>query len=241
MTACEILDLDSLNNRRTVGDAIAMLQSCAGFGDEDTAQIHVLLMPLAPNKDVGAIAAVFEVPYGDKAYTVPLPSAEFFTGRLKNGARIRRHVKLLHQAIVDPAGWVRLRNGETLRSVEIERARLPLAPTELDRRIVRVALTCCRTSEAPSPSERENQRRVVEKCYRRLKDVVPAGYSADIHMMPEIRLLDCSALTDLQVPSLQAIAAYWTQLYPDSRPPSAQKIANTLLDFRIRFPRRRSA
>lgn len=237
MTNYEILDLDGLRKRRTVADAIAVLQSGATFGDDDTAQIRVELMRLAPGKDVCAIVVVFSVPCSDKAYTVPLPSAKFFTAYFGNGVRSRSPVKLLHQAIVNPAGWVRLSNGETVRAVEIVPARLPLTPTELDRRIVRVALACCRTLEIPSPSERENQRRVVEKCYRRLRDVVPADCSADFATAPEIRLLDCSALADLRVPSLEAIAAHWTHVYPESRAPSRQKIANALADFRIRFPR----
>jgi hypothetical protein len=50
-------------------------------------------------------------------------------------------------------------------------------------------------------------------------------------------LLDCAALADFWVPSLEAIQAYWMQKYPGERVPSPQKIANTLEDFRMRFPR----
>lgn len=194
-------------------------------------------MPLAPSRNVGVIAVVFDVPGSDKGYAVALPSAEFFEGSWTSGLRERNHAELLDRGLVDAAGGVRLANGETVHAVEIEPARLPLTPTKLDWRIIHVAIACCRTSEAASPSERENERRVREKCYRPVRQAVPAKYEADIHMMPNIRPLDCSTLTDLRVPSLKAIAAHWTQVYPDNPPPSPQKIAETLADFRMRFPR----
>jgi len=238
MPNCEILDLDGLKTRRTVADALSLLASCAGFGDDDAAEIRVMLMALAAGKDVGAIAVVFEVPGSDTGYSVPLPTAEYFTAYGSNGLRIREPVKLLNQARVDATGRVHLANGELLRGVEVKPARLPVEPTELDWRIVGVALSCCRTSEAPSPNERENERRVLEKCYRPLRHAIPAKYAAEVHMIPDVSLLDCSALKDLQVPSLEAIAASYRQIYPQMRSPSRQKIADTLADFRIRFPRR---
>jgi hypothetical protein len=237
MENCEILDPAGMNKRRTLADALTVLESLAGFGDDDAAQIRVMPIPLAPGRAVGAMAVVFEVPCSDRGYAVPLPTAEFFTAYGSNGLRVREPVKLLDQARVDATGRVCLANGELLRGLEVKPVRLPLEPTELDWRILGVALRSCRTSGAPSPNERENERRVIEKCYRPLRQAIPPKYAADIDMFPDISLLDCSALNDLQVPSLQAIAASFKQMYPRMRVPSRQKIADTLADFRIRFPR----
>ena len=111
---------------------------------------------------------------------------------------------------------------------------MPLKPTELDWRIVHVAIACCWTARDAPFSERE----VREKCYRSIRDAVSQNYASDMYMVPDGRLLlDCSALTNLWVPSLDAIAAYWEQVFPSEHLPSLQKIADTLADFRMLFPR----
>src|ERR1700724_96117 len=160
----EILDLDGQRSRRTIADALAVLESQAAFGQEDAAEIRVGIMPLRSDKSIGIVQIVYEVPCTEKSYVVPLPSAEYFRGTSADGHCERRRIQLLDSALVDAKGNVRLANGETVRAVEVEPARLPLASTKLEWRVVHLAIGCCWTAEDAPFTERE----VREKCYRPL-------------------------------------------------------------------------
>ena len=118
-------------------------------------------MPLRPDKSVGIVQVVFDLPYTEKGYALPLPSAEYFRGVWVSGQRERLSVEMLNRATVDYRGNVTLANGDTLRAIEIEPARSPRNPTMLDWRIVHIALRCCWTAENAPFTERE----VREKCY----------------------------------------------------------------------------
>ena len=85
----EILDLDRLRNRRTIADALAVLESQAAFGEDDTAEIRISVVSLAPGKCVGLVQVMFDVPCSEKSYAVPLPSAEYVHARRTNGHRER--------------------------------------------------------------------------------------------------------------------------------------------------------
>jgi len=122
--------------RRTIMDALAVLESEAAFGEEDIAEIRVGLMPLAPRKHVGLVQTVFDVPCSERSYAVPLPSAEFFRAYSIEGQRERYGIELLDRGIVDARATVRLADGKTVHATHIEPVRLPLNPTELDWRIV---------------------------------------------------------------------------------------------------------
>lgn len=232
MRTYEILDLAGQRSRRTIADALAVLQSLAAFGEHDRAEIRVGLMPLVPRKYVGLAQIVFDVPCSEQSYAVPLPSAEFFRAYSVEGQRERYGIELLDRGIVDGRGNVRLADGQTLRAIEIEPTRLPLKPTALDWRIVHLAIECCRVGENSGAFSAR------EKCYRALGQCLRSEDAAIAYMLPDMEFVDCSELTDLMVPSLDAIAAYWAEVYPGERAPSLQKIANTLADFRMRFPRR---
>ena len=207
--------------------------SKATFGEGDTAEIRVKMMPLRPDKYVGIVQVVFDVPCTEKGYAVPLPSAEYFGGIWADGRRERVAIEFLDRATATCNGEVSLTDGEHVYAVEIEPMRLPLNPTVLDWRIIDVALACCWTSEDAPFTESE----VRQECYRSLKEAIRPENPEDANMMPDLTLLDCSAVINVWVPSLDAIAAYWAEVYPGERVPSPQKIANTLADFRMRFPR----
>jgi hypothetical protein len=179
----EILDLDRPRDRRTIADALAVLESQAAFGDDDTAEIRIALMSLAPRKCVGLVQVMFDVPCSDKSYAVPLPSAEYCYGSWTNGDRERYHIELLDRGTVDTRGDVWLTDGGTIHAVEIEPARLPLRPTFLDWRLVHVALDCCWTERAIPFSERE----VHEKCYRPIGDAIRSEDAVIAHMVPDER------------------------------------------------------
>jgi hypothetical protein len=219
--------------RCTISDALAVLESEANFGKSDTATICVTMAPLLRGKYVGLIRIIFDVPGRENGYAVWLPSAEYALAR-GSGDQWREYlIENFDGAVVDATATTRLISGEIIRAVEIKPARLPLAPTDLDWRIVHTALACCRTAKEAAGSGTK----VIETCYRPLKEAARPEDDAEAYMLPNNRLLDCSRLTGFWVPSLDAIAAYWKQLFPNERAPSRQKIANTLADFRIRFPR----
>jgi hypothetical protein len=229
----QILELDGKRSRRTIADALAVLEMRAAFGQEDIAEIRVRMMPLRPDKSVGIVQVVFDVPCSENSYAIPLPSAEYFRGMSADGHRKRHRIELLAGALTDAKGNVRLGNGDAMRAVEVEPARLPLAPTKLDWRIIRLAIACCWTAEDAPFSEPA----VHEACYRPLTEAIRPEHVSDTRMVPDVRLLNCGALTDVWVPSLDAIGAYWAEVYPRERVPSPQKIADTLADFRMGFPR----
>lgn len=79
--------------------------------------------------------------------------------------------------------------------------------------------------------------RYARNAIRPIKEAICPNNAGDEEMVPDLSLLDCGALSDVWVPSLDAIAAYWAAVYPGKPVPSPQKIANTLADFRMRFPR----
>jgi len=233
MRAYEILDQDDQRRRRTVADALAVLESQAAFGREDKAEIRVGTMSLVQTKDVRTVLVLFDLPGSEKSYAVPMPSAECFRGTAADDRRERHRIEHLDRGLVDANGGVRLANGATMRAVEVEPARLPLAPTELDLRIVHLSIACCWMAKDAPFTERE----VRAKCYRSVRKAIRAKDTGDEELVPDLVLLDCGALSGLWVPSLVAIAAYWAEVYPGERVPSPQKIADTLADFRIRFPR----
>jgi hypothetical protein len=237
MRIYEILDLAGLRQRRTLADAIAVFESQAAFGSDDKAEVRIGLIPLAARKSVGLVQVVFDIPGSDKSYAVPLPSAEFFRAQSPRGLPVRSSIDSLHQAIVDARGNVLLPNGQTASGVEIEPTHLPLKPSDLDWRIVHVALECCWIAKDAPFTERE----VHEKCCRSIRDALRPEDTAYASTIPAIRFPDCNAVNDVWVPSLDSIIAHWREVYPDESAPSTQEIANTLADFRIRFPRRRFA
>jgi hypothetical protein len=76
MRACRILDQDNQHRRQTVADALAVLDTRAAFGSEDTVEIPVGLMPLSPEQNVGLVLLVFDLPHCKMRCAVPLPSAK---------------------------------------------------------------------------------------------------------------------------------------------------------------------
>jgi hypothetical protein len=112
----EILDLDRLRNRRTIADALAVLESQAAFGEYDNAEIRIALAPLLPDKCVGLTQVIFDGPCSDKSYAVPLPSAEYAYARDTNGQREQYSIEIIDRAIVNAKGNVRLASGATIQA-----------------------------------------------------------------------------------------------------------------------------
>ena len=105
------------------------------------------------------------------------------------------------------------------RSLEIERARLPIEPSDLDWRIVHLTLELVAATD----------------CYRSLREGFPPDQR---DMVPDLHFLDVARLSGLTLPPLRDITRYIASKYKDV---SGQQIANSLRKFGIRRPQARPA
>jgi hypothetical protein len=205
-------------SRRTLADAIEVLHQKAGFGDNDRAEIAIGLLKLPSAEVVGLVQIIFDPQIGDKAYVVALPTSKQFKAYRAN-ARQRScfDIAELDGAVVDGSGNVLLANGIALRAVAVIPARLPLAPTELDWRIVHQTLLAIGAVH----------------CYR----YGEYGLPPQLQQMPaDLRILDCGTLRGLTLPLLKALAFDIRQRDPRVADISDQQIANALRKFGIRIP-----
>ena len=226
MRSYEILGQASQSSRRTIADALAVLEAEAAFGEDDTAQIRIGHLQLPSGETVGLVLVVFDMPCTDKGYAVPLPTATQLYADHGSSRRVLFDVGLFDEAVADGKGNVFLTTGETLRAVEVVPARLPLKPTDLDWRIVHATVECVEKKQS---------------CYRGLRSSLKEEDLPIAFMVPDIDILDFTKMRDLVVPSLDSIAAQLAERIRRERAPSPQKIADTLADFGMRFPRFKGA
>lgn len=211
---------DKRTSRRTVADAIAVLEQSAAFGSGDTATIQVGRLPLPSGVVAGLVHVIFDVPFSEKSYVVSLPTSTYFYSRSCHGVRL--DIGMLHKATADSRGEVVLPTGTSLCAVELVPARLPLEPTELDYRIVHATAMFTRS--------RQNG-------YRKLRE--EPSLQDVIDQVPDLQFLDLQRLQNLLIPSLDSIAAYLEETGPNLPVPSKEKIATALLNFGMRFRRRK--
>jgi hypothetical protein len=216
-------------SRRTMADALAVLQDHAGFSENDRAEIRIGGLKLPSAEIVGLVQIVFDRPGCDKSYLVSLPTSRLFRGR-RLGARQseRFDIALLDAAVLDGGSNVRLTDGTLMCAVEVLPARLPLAPTALDWLIVYRTI---RFIDA-----KKNGIDHKEQCFRLLRNAIN---DLPMDMIPNLFWIDCSRLTGLAIPSLDSIATYIASVEPTLRGVSHQKIADTLEKFGMRIPRLR--
>lgn len=206
--------------RRTAMDALEVLRKEAGFRDDDQAEFHIGLMRLVSGDKVGLVDIRFDSPARKTVYCVSLPAATHFNAKPDGFPVFRRfEITRLSQAWIDGRGRVRLNDGYKLRALEIERAPLPIEPSDLDWRIVHLTLELVGATD----------------CYRSLREDVPPDQR---DMVPDLRFLDLARLSGLALPPLQEIARYVASRY---KKVSGQQIANALRKFGIRHPQARRA
>jgi len=61
MRSYEILEQASQSSRRTIANALAVLETEAAFGEDDTAQIRIGQLPLPSRETVGLVLVIFEM------------------------------------------------------------------------------------------------------------------------------------------------------------------------------------
>jgi hypothetical protein len=119
MRSYEILGQASQSSRRTIADALAVLETEAAFGEDDTAQIRIGHLRLPSRETVGLVLIVFDMPCTDKSYAVPLPTAKQFYADNGSSRRVLFDVGLFDEAVADSMGNVFLTTGETLLGWDI--------------------------------------------------------------------------------------------------------------------------
>ena len=208
------------SSRRTIADAIEVLRQACDFNSHDRAEIRIGPLPLPSGDVVGLVNVQF--PVRDTVFIVSLPAAARF--RANCGGASQRgcfEIDRLDGAVVAFDGNVRLKDGATLSAVEVIPTPVLHDPTELDWRIVQLTVAMIKA---------ENH------CYRSLRTGVPQPQQ---DMVPDLRRLDCSKLSGLDLPPLKQIAIYIGEQDWTLRKLAPQKIADALRKFGMRVPKPR--
>jgi hypothetical protein len=197
------------SQRRSIADAIAVLQDQTSFGPHDRARIQV-----------GPIGtAVIWDPVGSRGgYAVPFSRSRGFKGRPAESNRLQTfELELLNGAELESNGKVRLRSGLELRSVEF----IPFSPKQPSKRQRRLMHAVLSVVQGGS------------HCYRSVRDGLPPELQEAI---PDLWDFDCQKLLGLQFPMLKVLAIDVRTKYPEFRRVSEQYLSNTLAKFGARLP-----
>jgi hypothetical protein len=203
--------------RRTVLDALEVQRLCAGFSDDDVADIQVVGLRLPSNEVVGLVQILVASPSNRQISIVGLPAARQFRARsISSGALVSLEISLLDRATVDGRGNVTLADGSSVRSAQIIPVNLPSEPSDLDWKIVTSVISMLKGDQA---------------CYRDLAQGLPPEME---YAIPVWSGIDCAKLPGLNAPPLKQIAQHFIDL--GVKPPSPPKIADALRRFGIRIP-----
>lgn len=215
----EFLRQQERGQRRTVADAVDVLDREGGFESTDFAEIQIGLLSLPSRDKVGLVNVLFDSHTRGKTFVVSLPTAAGFDAKCKGENDARKfNISELDGAQVDSNGIVRLPGGMVIRAVEVLPAELPLNPSDLDWRIVHHVIAIAGAED---------------KCYRSLYHQVKSKCSEVSEEMFPGKRIDCSTLGDLILPSLKELAWKIGKKDPTLKL-SRQKIADALRKFGMR-------
>src|SRR5689334_15114514 len=137
MRKYSLLSEEHVRTRRTIADALEILEETLGSPENVSACISVAGLRLPSGKLVGLVRIMCDAVGRDETYIVRLPTATHFTA-FRDASRVRERFDIFD---LDGAtileGRVRLREGAELRAVEVKPSNMLGDPTELDWRIVR--------------------------------------------------------------------------------------------------------
>jgi hypothetical protein len=174
------------SSRRTIADAIEVLRQACDFNSQDRAEIRVGPLRLSSGDVVGLVDARF--PVRDNVFIVSLPTSSQFSAICHRASQ--RDCFEIFRLDGRLQGNVVLKDGATLGAVEVIPTRVLFDPTELDWRIVQLAVAMIGAENL---------------CYRSLRAGVPQPQQ---DMVPGLRRLDCSKLYGSGLPPLKQIAFY---------------------------------
>jgi hypothetical protein len=218
MSEYKVLGEGEWKKRRTVADAIEVLHKDVGFEGDDRAQIRLGPMRL-PSGDIVSLTGIFfESAVHQKTFIVWLPTAVKFRAILQGQSVIDQFdIDRLQEATLDDAGNVELRDGTSMRAVEIIPARLPYKLSGLD--CIIISLTISKIGAQ-------------DKCSYSTEGLFSEHPDDD----PYIGFIDCSKLAGLRVPELKVIKGYIEDRKSELATLSEQTISNALRKFGMRIP-----
>ncbi len=217
------LQEDRRSSRRTVLDAIAVLREYADFKERDRATMRLAPMRLPSHDIVTAVDLVFLPVSGGRQYSVALPTCKHFTGQPEGSLRREQFdISRLDEGVADFAGTVTLRDGLSLRWVEVLPVHLPYEPSETDWRIIHHTVAILHAED---------------RCYRWYGEGLPPELQAMVP--PELKLIDCGRLSGLDLPPLKELTFQIRKKDPMFKKLSGQQIADTLRKFGMRLPKPR--
>ncbi|WP_439364430.1 hypothetical protein ACNJYD_32585 [Bradyrhizobium sp. DASA03005] len=204
--------------RRSIADALDVLHRSATFDGGHTVKLRIGSLRLPSQDIVGLPAVVAESAVGETTFIVSLPACK--------KVRARRHgrddleefdIFQLDGATVCGSGIVELVDGRRLRAVEVVPVLLPYNVTDLDWRILHHTIAMMKAEQ---------------ECYTY---PMQEGCTYSIHFAQPSDALDCSKLPALRgkVPPRKEILRYIAKQDPALKPPSRQKIDDTLHKFGI--------
>ena len=220
MSEYAVLGEKDWKKRRTIADAIDVLQRSAGFDRDDRGQIQLGRIRLTSREVVSLTRVSFESAAHQKTFIVNLPTATKFKAT-SQGQMIIDDIDRLEGATLDEKGNVELQDGALIRAVEIVPAPLPYNISDLDRVIVAATILKLDALEQCSYSS-------------------GAMLSEYAEHDPYANLIDCSKLAGFAVPELKIIKGHIADLAPKFAAVSEQKISDTLRKFGMRIPSKRT-
>ena len=139
--------------RRTIADAIEVLFSIPTFTAQSHATVRVAPLCLPSKKTVGLVNVEFDGPLPEITSVVAMPTCAHFRGVQASSQQQKCYdIFRLDQATIDATHRVRLADGTCLCAVELLPAQLPLEPSELDWRIVWLAIAFLGAEKKCCPS-----------------------------------------------------------------------------------------
>ena len=201
---------------------IDLLCGQAGFDLRHIATIEIAPLQL-PSADVAWLTNVaFQVDSDIRAH-VSLPASAVFHAAISGESRYQIFCsKLLDGAILDATGRVSLIDGPELKAVEVLPTISRVYPSTLDYAIIHCLI------------EFNNAQ---SWCYENPIDHLPA--SLRNQDWRDLRTINLGRLHQLKIPALKVLAGYFIRRCPGRRPPSEQKVADTLRACGLRIPDQR--
>lgn len=217
------LEEESRNQRFTASDALEVLSRCAGFNEHDHAKFVIGGLRLPSDAIVGLVNVFFESISFETTFMVSLATSLTFRARLEGKSQLDKFdIFNLHEALLTADGHVTLADGTPLRAVEVIPTLLPYEISELDLQIIHCVISLIKKEDQCYG----------HPIYRNDPELVKAARDAGI--------IDYSTLYGHEIPLLKQIRGAFIDRYPSLKPPSNQKISDTLTKIGMRKPARRS-
>jgi hypothetical protein len=210
------------HNRRSLADAIELLNAHAGFHTNDRATIRTSQLLLAAKEPIFQLCVIFQGPGSDVTFLVSLPaSSHCTTVASETNALETIGTFNLDDASVDYYGNVVLTNGTQLKAVGVIPTPLPYELSELDGHILRHTIGFLG---------------IGDRVFRTLGEELDSETRTTL---PAIRAIDFQRLQGRKMPLLKQLRNSMADSGEFPNIPSLQKLSTTLSKCGMRDQLRR--